>query len=65
SNTEIYNRWIPAMNTRLKKIDRLLTDSKRCSRKAIQADKTWSGLLLNEDNLPDNWVRQSGVLVSI
>ncbi|KAG1794878.1 uncharacterized protein HD556DRAFT_1367679 [Suillus plorans] len=40
-------------------------DSKRYGRKAIQADKTWSGLLLNEDNLPDNWVRQSGVLVSM
>ncbi|KAG1777131.1 hypothetical protein EV702DRAFT_1179550 [Suillus placidus] len=61
---EAYNRWIHAMNTRLK-FDRLLTDSKRYGKKAIQAEKvlkTWSGLLLNEDGLPDNWVHQSGVL---
>ncbi|KAG2337475.1 hypothetical protein BDR05DRAFT_952620 [Suillus weaverae] len=61
---ETYNRWIHAMNMRLK-FDRLLTNSKRYCKKAIQAEKvmkTWSGLLLNEDGLPDNWVHQSGVL---
>ncbi|KAG1850333.1 hypothetical protein F4604DRAFT_1883682 [Suillus subluteus] len=64
---EIYNRWVHTMNKRLK-FDRLLTDSKRYGKKAIQAEKvlrTWSGLLLNEDGLPDNWVHQSGVLVSM
>ncbi|KAG1879901.1 hypothetical protein F4604DRAFT_1579066 [Suillus subluteus] len=67
SSTEIYNRWIHAMNMRLK-FDKLLTNSKRYGKKAIQAEKvlkTWSGLLLNEDGLPDNWVHLSGVLVSM
>ncbi|KAG2336829.1 hypothetical protein BDR05DRAFT_896211, partial [Suillus weaverae] len=67
SSIETYNRWIHAMNMRLK-FDRLLTNSKRYCKKAIQAEKvmkTWSGLLLNEDGLPDNWVHQSGVLVSM
>ncbi|KAG0702107.1 hypothetical protein DFH29DRAFT_755173, partial [Suillus ampliporus] len=67
SQTEVYNRWINAINTRLK-FDQLLADPMRYGRKAIKADnvlKTWSGILHNEENLPDNWIRQSGVLVGM
>ncbi|KAG1872258.1 hypothetical protein F4604DRAFT_1768278 [Suillus subluteus] len=67
SNKEIYNRWLKAINNRLK-LDRLLTDSTRFGKKATKIDKvlkTWSGILLNEENLPDNWIRQSGVLVGM
>ncbi|KAG1861731.1 hypothetical protein DFJ58DRAFT_657208, partial [Suillus subalutaceus] len=58
SETEIHNRWIHAINMRLK-FDWLLTDSMRYGNKAIKIDtvlKTWSGLLKDEDNLPDNWI---------
>ncbi|KAG2755617.1 hypothetical protein P692DRAFT_201836748 [Suillus brevipes Sb2] len=50
------------------KFDRLLTDSKRYGTKALKVEtvlKTWSSILLNEDNLPDNWVHNSGVLVGM
>ncbi|KAG1859325.1 hypothetical protein DFJ58DRAFT_715721 [Suillus subalutaceus] len=60
SDTEIINRWIHAINMRLK-FDQLLTDSTRYGKKAIKIDtvlQTWSGLLKNEDSLPDNWIRQ-------
>lgn len=48
--------------------DRLLTDSMRYGKRATKIDlvlKTWSGLLKDEDNLPDNWIRQTGVLVGM
>ncbi|KAG1760574.1 ribonuclease H-like protein [Suillus occidentalis] len=67
SDPEILNRWIHAINMRLK-FDRLLTDSKRYGKKAIKIDtviKTWSGLLMNEDSLPDNWIRHTEVLVGM
>ncbi|KAG1759797.1 hypothetical protein EV702DRAFT_985928 [Suillus placidus] len=67
SETEIYNKWIHAINMRLK-FDRLLTDSMRYGKRAAKIDlvlKTWSGLLKDEDKLPDNWIRQAGVLVGM
>lgn len=67
SENEIYNKWLHAINMRLK-FDRLLTDSMRYGKKALKIDsvlKTWSGLLKNEDNLPDNWIRHAGVLVGM
>ncbi|KAG1889867.1 hypothetical protein F4604DRAFT_2003496 [Suillus subluteus] len=48
---EIHNRWVATLNKRLK-FNKLLTN-------------TSSGVLLDKDNLPDNWIRQSGVLVGI
>ena len=50
------------------KFDKLQTDIKRYGSRAIKADlvlKPWSGVLLNEENLPDNWIWESGVLVGI
>ncbi|KAG1766598.1 hypothetical protein EV702DRAFT_1182290 [Suillus placidus] len=67
SDKEIYNRWLKSINNRLK-LDRLLTNTTRFGTKATSIDtvlKTWSGILLNEENLPDNWIRQSGVLVGM
>ncbi|KIN93251.1 hypothetical protein M404DRAFT_171559, partial [Pisolithus tinctorius Marx 270] len=64
---EIHNKWIHAINLRLK-FDRLQTDIKQYGSKALKQDtvlKTWSGILLNEENLPDNWIWKSGVLVGI
>ncbi|KAG2339348.1 hypothetical protein BDR05DRAFT_891892, partial [Suillus weaverae] len=67
SETEILNKWIHAINTRLK-FDRLLTNSMRYGKKALKVEtvlQTWSGTLQNEDNLPDNWIRKSEVLVGM
>jgi len=64
---EIHNRWVKNMNLRLK-FDKLQTDTKRYGSRAMKSDlvlKTWSGILLDEDNLPDNWIWESGVLVGI
>lgn len=67
SEVEIYNRWVHTINMRLK-FDRLLTDSSRYGKKALKTElvlRTWSGVLLNEENLLDNWVHNSGVLVGM
>ncbi|KAG1853775.1 hypothetical protein C8R48DRAFT_749589 [Suillus tomentosus] len=67
SENEIYNKWMHAINMRLK-FDRLLTDSMRYGKRASKIDtvlKTWSGLLKDEDNLPDNWIRHAGILVGM
>lgn len=67
TETEIYNRWVHAINMRFK-FDRLLTDTKRYGKKALKVEtvlKTWSGILLNKDNLLDNWIRKTGVLVGM
>ncbi|KIO07040.1 hypothetical protein M404DRAFT_137520 [Pisolithus tinctorius Marx 270] len=67
THDEIHNKWVNAINLRLK-FDRLQTDIKRYGNKAIKQDtvlKTWRGTLLNETNLPDNWIWKSGVLVGI
>ena len=67
SENEIHNKWVKAINMRLK-FDKLQMDTKRYGSCAIKADlvlKTWSGVLLNEGNLPDNWIWESGVLVGI
>ena len=67
SKTETHNRWLATINKRLK-MDQLHTNGKKYKKKAIKKDqviKTWSGLLLQEENLPEDWTRQSGVLVGI
>ncbi|KAJ7933193.1 hypothetical protein B0H13DRAFT_1592627, partial [Mycena leptocephala] len=65
--SEIHNRWVTCMNNRLK-IDRLLTDTSRYGRRALNIKtvlRTWDGVLMDNKNLPDNWIWQSGVLVGI
>ncbi|KAG1751740.1 hypothetical protein EDB19DRAFT_1591612, partial [Suillus lakei] len=55
-DTEIHNRWVKALNTRLK-FHKLLSNASRYSKKALKVDTvlcTWSGVLMNEDNLPNN-----------
>ncbi|KAJ7889015.1 hypothetical protein B0H13DRAFT_1626844, partial [Mycena leptocephala] len=49
-------------------IDRLLTDTSRYGSRALDIKtvlKTWDGVLMDNKNLPDNWIWQSGVLVGI
>lgn len=64
---EIHNKWVKTINLRLK-FDKLQMDMKRYGSHAIKSElvlKTWSGIILNEENLPDSWIWESGVLVSI
>ncbi|KAL4080425.1 hypothetical protein J3A83DRAFT_4084907 [Scleroderma citrinum] len=64
---KIHNKWVKTINMRFK-FNKLQTDTKRYSSQAIRSDlvlKTWSGVLLNGENLPDNWIWESGVLVGI
>jgi ribonuclease HI len=67
SEKEIHNRWIATINKRLK-FDKLLTNTSKYGKSALRENlvlRTWSGVLKDEDNLPDNWIRKEGVLVGI
>ncbi|KAJ7822927.1 hypothetical protein B0H13DRAFT_2447014 [Mycena leptocephala] len=67
SETEIHNRWVSLMNETLKR-DKLLTNRARFGSLVIKRQlvlDTWSGTLLDEDSLPDDWTRSKGVLVGI
>ncbi|KAF8140910.1 hypothetical protein K438DRAFT_1636758 [Mycena galopus ATCC 62051] len=67
SDSQIHNRWTAIINTALKR-DILLTDRIRFGSLATKKQvvlNTWSGVLLDEDSLPDDWIRSKGVLVGI
>ncbi|KAJ6482425.1 hypothetical protein C8R45DRAFT_1001385 [Mycena sanguinolenta] len=65
---EVHNRWVRAMNDRLQ-IDINLTDRKRFGKQYTVAPalvlETWNGTLLQNDELPDDWLKEPGVLVGI
>ncbi|KAJ7143995.1 hypothetical protein C8R44DRAFT_915855 [Mycena epipterygia] len=67
SENEIQNRWVSLINDALKR-DMLLTNQacfgSLATKKQLVLD-TWSGALLDEDSLPDDWTRSKGVLVGI
>ncbi|KAJ6447649.1 hypothetical protein C8R45DRAFT_1057445 [Mycena sanguinolenta] len=63
---EIHTRWLNAINRALQR-DRLLTDKTKFGAVAFQKQlilNTWSGLLENEESLPDDWT-QEGLLVGM
>ncbi|KAJ7145057.1 hypothetical protein C8R43DRAFT_890766 [Mycena crocata] len=67
TDVEIHNRWLRSINSSLRR-DRILTDKLKFSDLALYKDlvlRTWSGLLLDEDSLPDDWTYTVGVLVGI
>ncbi|KAJ6492706.1 hypothetical protein C8R47DRAFT_975753 [Mycena vitilis] len=67
SEREIHNRWVAALNTALRR-DQLLTNKFKFGHLALKKHivlKTWSGTLLDEDSLPDDWSKLKGVLVGI
>ncbi|KAJ7744622.1 hypothetical protein B0H16DRAFT_1322072 [Mycena metata] len=68
SEREIHNRWVHVINERLE-IDRSLTDQLRYGKQYSIAPSlvrdTWKGILEDEANLPDNWLRGPEVLVGI
>lgn len=67
SEKEIHNRWLHQVNLRLQ-LDQAMTNARKYGPKALSKKKvteTWSGTLLNGEDLPDDWVSKSGVLVGI
>jgi len=63
---ETHNQWLRAINRALQR-DRLLTDKIRFGPLAFNKQmvlNTWSGLLMDEALLPDDWTHE-GVLVGI
>ncbi|KAI0716316.1 hypothetical protein C8Q76DRAFT_723701 [Earliella scabrosa] len=61
---EIDRRWYAALDRRLN-MDQALTSPKlrRDAAKKQVVKKTWTGVLANERDLPDDWVGRPGVLV--
>ncbi|KAJ7266133.1 hypothetical protein C8J57DRAFT_1068982 [Mycena rebaudengoi] len=67
SAANIHNRWLKLVNSALQR-DRILTNTTIFGPLALKKQlvlNTWSGLLLNEDSLPDDWILTAGVLVGI
>jgi hypothetical protein len=63
---EVHNQWLKAVNVALRR-DCILTDKIKLGPIALKKRlvlKTWSGLLMNEDSLPDDWTNE-GVLVGM
>jgi ribonuclease HI len=66
TESAIHNQWLKAINGVLQR-DRLLTDKIRFGPLALKEQlvlNTWSGLLMDEDSLLDNWTHE-GVSVGI
>lgn len=63
---EVSSRWITTINARLD-LDREMTNEglgkRRLKTKIVLS--TWRGTLNDEDKLPKNWTKLSGVLVGI
>ena len=55
--SEIHNQWLKAVNVALQR-DQLLTDKVKFGPLALKKQlvlNTWSGLLMDEDSLPEDW----------
>jgi ribonuclease HI len=67
SEAEVHNRWVSTINKRLL-LDQLMTNQSKYGKKALKprvVAQTWDRVLLNRENLPRDWIRQSGVLVGM
>jgi hypothetical protein len=66
TTTSIHNEWVTQINKILRR-DCILTNPNRFGPRALKRQdvlRTWSGLLADEDALPDDWINE-GVLVGI
>ena len=66
SPIEIKRRWINSINTRIN-LDQKMTNPKY-EKKAIPGwlvQATWKGVLKDEKDIPDDWIKNAGVLVGI
>ncbi|KAJ7581922.1 hypothetical protein C8J56DRAFT_793587 [Mycena floridula] len=67
SHSETHNKWVHAVNDRLQ-ADCLLTSRFRHGPKALPRSvvlETWSGTLMNEASLLDDWIWNPEVIVGI
>ncbi|KAJ7610555.1 hypothetical protein DFH06DRAFT_1246080 [Mycena polygramma] len=67
STREIHNRWCKSINNRLA-LDCALTNKAKYGKKSLRKDivrKTWCKILRNEDRLPEDWTRETEVLVGV
>ncbi|KAJ7220157.1 hypothetical protein GGX14DRAFT_354895, partial [Mycena pura] len=67
SNLAICTQWLQSINASLSR-DRILTNKIKFGMLSFNKElilNTWSGLLLNEESLPDDWTYTKGVLVGI
>ena len=67
SEREIEGRWKWSINNRLS-LDCALTDAVKYGKHSLSKStvrRTWTGVLRNEDRLPRDWFRESGVLVGV
>ena len=64
---KMINRWKNTINKRIT-IDRFLTNRSRFKERALDTKlikATWKNCLNNEESLPTNWCKMTGVLVGI
>jgi hypothetical protein len=67
SELAICTQWMRSINASLNR-DRILTNKTRFGPLSFNKNlvlNTWSGLLLNEDSLPDDWTYEKEILVGI
>ncbi|KAJ7439302.1 hypothetical protein B0H11DRAFT_1640505, partial [Mycena galericulata] len=68
SEQEIHNRWLHVINERIE-IDRHLTNKLKFGKQYYIAPslvlETWKGVLKDEKELPEDWLRGPEVLVGI
>jgi ribonuclease HI len=67
STREIRNRWVKSINNRIA-LDCALIDATKYGKKSIRKSvvrKTWCKVLRDEDRLPNDWTRETGVLVGV
>ncbi|KAJ6482853.1 hypothetical protein C8R47DRAFT_981648, partial [Mycena vitilis] len=67
THANIHNLWLKSINLALQR-DRLLTDKFKFGPLALKKQlvlNTWSGILMNEESLPDDWTFTEGVLVGM
>ncbi|KAJ7698529.1 hypothetical protein B0H16DRAFT_1349472 [Mycena metata] len=66
--SEVHNRWVKIMNGRLE-MDINLTNKLKYGKQHVVTPSlvldTWKGTLHREGELPDDWLREPGVLVGI
>ncbi|KAJ7763800.1 hypothetical protein B0H16DRAFT_1661741 [Mycena metata] len=58
----IHNQWLKMVNAGLQR-DRILTNKRRFGTLALKKQivlNTWSGLLMDENSLPDDWISTRG-----
>jgi hypothetical protein len=67
SQLALHNQWLRSINASLNR-DRILADKLRFGSLSLNKQlvlNTWSGLLLNEESLLDDWIHTKGVLVEL